>query len=254
MTTAPQPTSPRYALVTGGSAGIGFAIAQMLVDEGWSVTICGRDPDKLARAAQQLGPNVQPVAANLAASDAPDAVLNQHLLRFGQLDLLVNNVGLGGLGDIEHKTDKSLDLEIELNFRVVFRLLRASIPSLRASAQRHGKSTVVNVSSLAARQTPPNVSVYAATKAAVVALSNSAHAELSRDGIQVTALLPGFVDTPGASWASGEAREVMVEASDVAESVRFLLRTSDRCFVPELMITTAGPGVLHSPVDWEALA
>ncbi|WP_269070845.1 SDR family oxidoreductase [Actinomycetospora endophytica] len=164
--------------------------------------------------------------------------------------MLVNNVGVGGRSPIETKTDKALDLELDLNFRVAFRLLRATITSLRESAARHGPSTVVNVSSLVARQTPPTVSVYAATKAALVALSNSAHAELSRDGIHVTALLPGFVDTAGASWASS-AQDTMITAEDVAESVRFLLRTSPRCFVPELMLTTSGPGVLHSPVDWE---
>jgi len=94
--------------------------------------------------------------------------------------------------------------------------------------------------------------VLAFTKAALVALSHSAHAELSRDGIQVTALLPGFVETPGASWAQEPSGAVMMPAEDIAEAVRFLLRTSPRSFVPELVMTTAGPGILHSPVDWEA--
>ncbi|ROZ84376.1 SDR family oxidoreductase [Gordonia sp. OPL2] len=238
------------ALVTGGSAGIGYAIAHMLAADGWAVTVCGRDADKLASAVRELGPRAHAVAANLARSGAAESVLAEHLDRHGQLDLLVNNVGSGGLASIETKKDKALDLELNLNFRVAFQLLRASIPSLRESAATRGKSNVVNVSSLVARQTPPNVSVYAATKAALVALSNSAHGELSRDGIHVTALLPGFVDTPGASWASA-AQDTMITADDVAESVRFLLRTSPRCFVPELMLTTSGPTVLHSPVDWE---
>jgi NAD(P)-dependent dehydrogenase (short-subunit alcohol dehydrogenase family) len=243
----------RAALVTGGSAGIGFSIAQMLIGEGWSVTICGRKESKLVTAAHQLGPAAHYVVANLARPDDADRLLAEHINRFGHLDLLVNNVGVGGLGPIEHKSDQALDLELELNFRVAFRLMRAGIPHLRASARRRGKATIVNVSSLVARQTPPMVSVYAATKAALVALSNSAHGELSRDGIQVTALLPGFVDTPGASWAADAAQYRMIAASDVAESVRFILRTSSRCFVPELMLTGAGVGVLHSPVDWEDL-
>ncbi|MFB7719075.1 SDR family NAD(P)-dependent oxidoreductase [Nocardia sp. NPDC056100] len=242
----------RTALITGGSAGIGKAITTMLITEGWAVTICGRDQAKLDATAKELGDNVTGVAANLADPTAPDLLLTRHLEHHGTLDLLVNNVGIGKLSPIESKSDKDLDLEIALNFRSAFRLLRSCIPSLRASAATHGKSTVINVSSLVARQSPPNVSVYAATKAALVALSHSAHAELSRDGIQVTALLPGFVETPGTTWAQPSATEPMMTADDVAEAVRFLLRTSARCFVPELMLTTAGPGILHSPVDWEA--
>jgi len=68
----------------------------------------------------------------------------------------------------------------------------------------------------------------------------------------VTALLPGFVDTPGTSWADAAARDQMLLASDVAEAVRFVLRTSARCFVPEIMLTSSGPG-LHALIDWDAL-
>jgi len=213
----------------------------MLVDEGWAVTICGRDQAKLDATAQALGGQVVAVTASLADTDAPKRLTAQHLERFGTLDLLVNNVGIGKHAPIAEKTDKALDLEIAVNFRAAFRLLRSCIPSLQASARLRGKSTVINVSSLVARQCPPNVSVYAATKAALVALSHSAHAELSRDGIQVTALLPGFVETPGASWAQEPSGAVMMPAEDIAEAVRFLLRTSPRSFVPELVMTTAGP-------------
>ena len=98
----------------------------------------------------------------------------------------------------------------------------------------------------------PNAAAYAATKAALVALSSSAHKEFSAAGIHVTALLPGFVDTPGTSWADPAARDQMIQASDVAEAVRFVLRTSPRCFVPEIMLTSAGPG-LHALIDWDTL-
>ncbi|GAA2335282.1 hypothetical protein GCM10010170_015120 [Dactylosporangium salmoneum] len=110
------------------------------------------------------------------------------------------------------------------------------------------------MSSLAARISPPNGSVYAATKSALVSLSNAAHAELSRHGVHVTALLPGFVDTPGTAWADPAVRGAMLPASDLAEAVRFLIRTSARCYVPELMMTTAGPNVLHSLIDWDTAA
>ena len=244
----------RSALITGGSTGIGRAIAAALVQDGWDLTIAARDPAKLtdAVAALSTGTNtVHAVSANLA-EDHADAVIGQHLDAHSGLDLLVNNAGAGLVGPLEAKKAKALDLEIALNFRSAYRMMQAAIPALRKAARQHGASYIINVSSMTARETPPNAAAYAATKAALVALSSSAHKEFSAQGIHVTALLPGFVDTPGTSWADAAARDQMLLASDVAEAVRFVLRTSARCFVPEIMLTSSGPG-LHALIDWDAL-
>ncbi len=246
----------RSAIVTGGSAGIGLAIARMLADEGWALTLVARGADRLAEARRQLptGTEARAVSANLADPDQAGAISAGHLEFFGGLDLLVNNAGVGFVGPIATRTVKQLDLELTLNIKTAYLLLQACIPALVSSAAERGSSHVVNVSSLAARENPPNGSVYAATKAALVSLSNVAHAELSRSGVHVTALLPGLVNTPGTAWADPGSRDLMIEPGDIAEAVRFLLRTSGRCFVPEIMLTTAGPSVLHSPVDWDTAA
>lgn len=239
--------------MTGGSAGIGLAIALALADEGYDVTICGRDSDKLANAAEaatELAGRLVPVAVNLADDEAVATLTGAHLERCGGVDVLVNNAGLGLVGPITDVTTRKLDLELDVNFRSAFRLLQGCIPALREAGGRHGKALVVNVSSLVARLYPPNASVYAATKAALVSLSHSAHAELSEAGVQVTALLPGLVDTPGTAWVDETTRPTMFLPQDVAEAVRFLLRTSPRCFVPEITMIGAGPGVLHSPIEW----
>jgi len=244
----------RSALITGGSTGIGRAIAAALVQDGWDLTIAARDQTKLDDAVTALstGTNtVHAVSANLA-EDHADAVIGQHLDAHSGLDLLVNNAGAGLVGPLEAKKAKALDLEIALNFRSAYRMMQAAIPALRKAARQHGASYIINVSSMTARETPPNAAAYAATKAALVALSSSAHKEFSAQGIHVTALLPGFVDTPGTSWADAAARDQMLLASDVAEAVRFVLRTSARCFVPEIMLTSSGPG-LHALIDWDAL-
>jgi short-subunit dehydrogenase len=244
----------RSALITGGSAGIGFAIAAILVEDGWDVTIAARDEAKLDAAATALragASTVHTIAANFATG-APEPVVAEHIGVHRGLDLLLNNAGVGLIGPLETKTAKAVDLEIGLNLRAAYRLMQQAVPALRTSAQVHGASYIVNVSSMAARETPPNASMYAATKAALVALSASAHKELSEDGIHVTALLPSLVDTPGTGWADRAAREHMLPASDVAEAVRFLVRTSPRCFVPEIMQTTSGPG-LQGLIDWHAL-
>ncbi|MEB3023146.1 SDR family NAD(P)-dependent oxidoreductase [[Mycobacterium] crassicus] len=245
----------RSALITGGSAGIGFAIAQALVREGWAVTLAARDPDKLAAAAASLDASeVNTVAVNLAKDDAVDVAIGAHLDRFGGLDLLVNNAGMGSVGSIGDKPAKALDLELAINFRSAYLMIQAAIPALRRAAAERGKAHIINVSSLVALVNPPNGSVYAATKAALVSLSRSAHAELSRHGIHVTALLPGFVDTPGTAWTGPSVRDQMLPASDMAEAVLFLLRTSARCFVPEIIMTNAGPSIYHSLVDWDSAA
>lgn len=246
--------SHRSAIVTGGSAGIGFAIADMLAGEGWDLTLVARDPAKLDVAAQTLrahGRTVQTAPANVADLDTAPDVCAAHLNTFGSIDMLVNNAGVGFVGPIEDKSGKQLELEIALNFTASYRLLQSCIPGLKKAAADHEASYVVNVSSMTARENPPNGSVYAAMKAALVSLSNTAHAELSRSGVHVTALLPGLVDTPGTGWVDANSRDGMLTANDVGEAVRFLIRTSARCFVPEIMMTTAGPSIWHSPIDWD---
>jgi short-subunit dehydrogenase len=114
---------------------------------------------------------------------------------------------------------------------------------LREAGAIHGKGLVVNNSSLLGRHPQPYVAAYAATKAALIALSQSAHGELSSSGIQVSALCPGWVDTPGTDWVTGTEKSSMIQAGDVAEAVLFLLRTSPRCIVPELSMASPGPDV-----------
>lgn len=241
------------ALITGGSSGIGFAIASMLAAEGWDLTLVARDSDKLNSAAAVLaetGSHVEVLPANMAAREFAALAVATHLEHHACLDMLVNNAGVGFVGPIATKSEKQAELEISLNLKAAYYTLQAAIPELTAAAAAHGKSYVVNVSSFTAQENPPNASMYAATKAALVSLSKVAHAELSQQGVHVTALLPGFVDTPGASWVDESLRGQMLTATDVAEAVRFLVRTSGRCFIPEIVLTTAGDSVWHSLVDW----
>jgi NAD(P)-dependent dehydrogenase (short-subunit alcohol dehydrogenase family) len=235
--------SRRAALVTGGSAGIGLAIAEALVAEGYAVTIAARRPDRLEAAAEALraaGGAVRAVAANVAKADDIDRLIDEHRRAFGRTDVLVNNAGLGLSNAIEHASTEKLDLQLDVNLRAAYLMLRGCIPMLRDAGAEHGKALVVNVSSIFGRLPQPHVAAYAATKAGLIALSHSAHGELSTAGIQVTALCPAWVDTPGTDWVTGVEKAAMIRASDVAEAVRFLLRTSPQCIVPDL--TMVGPG------------
>ena len=231
----------RAAIVTGGSSGIGLAIAHMLGQEGHALTVAARRPDKLAAAAEELrgaGFDVHEVAGNMADEETIKGVVAAHEERFGRLDVLVNNAGVGvGAAAAEHET-KRIDLQLSVNLRAIVLFYRESLPLLRAAAAEHRNALVVNTSSISGKSGQPWLSVYSATKAAVIGFSEATQKEVASDVIQVTALCPGFVDTPMTEYVRGQVgQEDMIFPEDIAESVRFLLRTSPNCLVPELVFT-----------------
>ena len=112
---------------------------------------------------------------------------------------------------------------------------------LREAAADHGKALIVNTASISGKSGQPWLSVYSATKAGVVGFSQATQKEVADDGIQVTALCPAFVDTPMTEFVKGQVKaEEMIRPEDIAESVRFLLRTSPACLVPEIVFMRAG--------------
>ena len=234
----------RAALITGGSSGIGLAIARALGREGYGVTVSARRPDKLEQAVQSLadeGLDVQAVPANMANEEEIVALRDAHRERYGRMDVLINNAGVGVGGAIEEHPTKKLDLQLDANLRGVYLMLRESIPMLKEAGGEHGKALVVNTASIAGKHGQPWLAAYSATKAAVVGLSQAAHGELSKEGIQVTAFCPGFVATPMTDWVKGQVpEEEMIQPEDIAEAVLFLLRTSRNCIVPELQFIRPG--------------
>ena len=236
----------RAALVTGGSSGIGLAIARALGVDGYGVTVSARRPDKLEDAAAGLrdaGIDVESVPANMANEDEILEVVRGHRERFGRLDVLINNAGVGIGGQIAEHETKKLDIQLNVNLRAVYLTLRECIPMLKEAGAEHRKALVVNTASIAGKVGQPWLAAYSATKAAVVGLSQAAHGELAGDGIQVTAFCPGFVDTPMTDWVEGVEREEMIQPEDLAEAVRFLLRTSPACIVPEIQFVRPGDKV-----------
>src|SRR5919206_3143307 len=228
----------RAALVTGGSSGIGLAIARALGQDGYGLTVAARRPEKLEEAVTELtdeGIDAQAVPGNLADEDAIKSVVAAHRERYGRLDVLINNAGVGIGSPIAEAETKKLDIQFDVNLRGVYITLRECIPMLKEAGKEHGKALVVNTASIAGVQGQPWLAAYSATKAGVIGLSQAAHGELGGDGIQVTALAPGFVDTPMTDWTKGQVpAEEMIRPEDIAEAVRFLLRTSPACFVPEI--------------------
>ena len=237
----------RAALVTGGSSGIGLAIARALGEDGYGVTISARRPEKLEEAAEELRSaaiDVEAVPANMVDEDAILELVRRHRDRFGRLDVLVNNAGVGIGGPIADQDTKKLDMQIGVNLRAVVLTTRECLPLLKQAGAEHRKALVVNTASIAGKSGQGWLSVYSATKFAVVGFTQALHKEHSGDGIQATALCPGFVATAMTDWvAESVPKEEMIQPEDVAEAVRYLLRTSPACIVPELQFVRPGEGL-----------
>jgi NAD(P)-dependent dehydrogenase (short-subunit alcohol dehydrogenase family) len=136
---------------------------------------------------------------------------------------------------------KHLDMQIAVNLRALIIGTREGLPLLREAGAEHGKALIVNTASIAGKTGQPWLSVYSATKAAVIGFSQATQKEVAADGIQCTALAPGFVDTAMTEFAKGQVdAEEMIRPEDIAEAVRFLLRTSPSCLVPEIVFTRPG--------------
>ncbi len=238
----------RAALITGASSGIGLAIARALGQDGYGLTVSARRPDKLEEAAKQLegeGLEVLSVPATMAKEEDIQNVVSQHEERFGRMDVLVNNAGVGIGGSIEGYETKKLDMQLDVNLRSVYLTTRDCIPLLKKAGAEHGKGLVVNTASIAGKAGQPWLAAYSATKAGVVGLSQAMHGELGKEGVQVTAFCPGFVATPMTDWVEGQVpKEEMIQPEDIAEAVRFLLRTSRNCVVPEVQFIR--PGDVHA--------
>ena len=231
--------SERAAIVTGASRGIGLALATALAEEGYRLTLTARKPDQLERAVDTLrgeGARVEHVAANLADEESVRAVVARHREAFGRLDVLVNNAGVGiGATADEHQT-KYVDMQIDVNIRAIVLFYRECAALLRAAGGEHGNALVVNMASMAGKSPQPWLSVYSATKAAVVAYTTAMNKELNGAGVKSVAFCPGFVDTDMSDFVKDSIpADQMLSTSDIAEALRFMLRISPNCVIPEIV-------------------
>jgi short-subunit dehydrogenase len=237
----------RAALVTGASSGIGLAIADVLGAEGYGLTVASRRPERLAAATEELrakGYEVQEVAANLTEEEDIQRVVAFHRDRYARLDVLVNSAGVGVGAAVADIQTKRTDMQLDLNVRAIILFDRECSELLRAAGAEHRNALVVNLSSLAGKSGAAWLSVYSATKAAVVGWTQAMNQELNGDGVKSVALCPGFVDTPMTEFIREQvSQEEMIQPSDIGEAVRYLLKLSPACVVPEIVFQRAGQAI-----------
>jgi NAD(P)-dependent dehydrogenase (short-subunit alcohol dehydrogenase family) len=224
------------ALVTGGSSGIGLAIARTLRDEGYSLTLAARKLERLEAAASELGATA--VAADVQREEDCAGLVATHLETHGALDVLVNSAGVGIAGRIGDTSAKHFDLQLAVNLRGAFLVTREALPALREA-----RGYVVNLASIAGTIPTPGLATYGAAKAALIALTRSLVREERETGVRATALCPAFVDTPMTTWTGIEGEE-MIQPADCAEIVRSLLRLSPAARVPVVVVERAGDDVV----------
>jgi short-subunit dehydrogenase len=182
-------------LVTGGSSGIGLALAEALLAKGAKVAISGRRPDALAKAVDGLrkaGPSVSGIAADVATAEGRAATIRQALDALGGLDILVNNAGGVRAGRLENTSEAELQAMIDVDLVAPIMLTRDALPALRAS----GDAMVVNVASGIALVGAPFYATYAAAKAGLARFGEALRRELKGEGVHVLTAYPGATDTP----------------------------------------------------------
>jgi len=184
----------RVAAVTGGTRGLGYAIAQSLLAESCRVAICARDPQRLEEAAQMLGSGVFAQTADVTVPGQVEAFISAAAAKFGGLDILVNNAGGGGGAGLE-APDREFSQVLELNVLAGLRAARAAVPLMRGRG--HGR--IIFIASVYGRESGGRAG-YNLAKAAEISLAKSLSRELAADNILVNSVAPGSIMFPGGSW------------------------------------------------------
>jgi NAD(P)-dependent dehydrogenase (short-subunit alcohol dehydrogenase family) len=243
-----SPGAGRSALVTGGSRGIGYALAEMLGSEGYSLTVVSRRSEALASAEARLrdcGFEVQSVVVDVQLEGQIAKAVSAHRDAYGRLDVLVNNAGCGVVAPIEDLTTAWIDRILAVNLRATILFYRESLDMLSQAGEEHGNALVVNLASVVGKTGHESLSVYSAAKHGVVGFTQAMNQELWPRGIKSCALCPGYVDTDLADFMKDEIPgNEMIQTHDVAEMVRALLRLSRWCVVPEIVMTRPGDAVV----------
>jgi 3-oxoacyl-[acyl-carrier protein] reductase len=225
------------ALVTGGSKGIGFAIAKALVADGASVVITGRHRRELERAQAELGSSAFAVVADVRNPAEVAAAAREPVDRFGGLDVLVNNAGIGLFKNAADMPIADWQAVIDTNLSGVFYFCHAAIPHLR----QRGGGWIINISSLAGKNPFVGGTAYCASKAGLNAFSEALMQEVRYDDIRVTCLMPGSVATGFGGRSAQDRPDWKIQPEDVAEVVLDLLLMPARSLPSRIELRPSKP-------------
>lgn len=227
----------RVAIVTGGSRGIGRAIAEALVGRGFRVVISGRNVETLERAAGELGDAVLAVSCDVRDPASCQRLIDETIGAFGRLDLLVNNAGIGIYKPVAELGIEEWQSVIETNLNGVFYCTHAALPHLRQA----GESWIINIGSLAGKNAFPGGAAYNASKFGLVGFTEALMQEVRYDGVRVSSIMPGSVATEFSGRSAGEGADWKIQPEDIARLVLDLLHTPARTLPSRIEVRPAVP-------------
>ncbi len=207
----------KVAIITGGAQGIGEAIVRAYAAEGAKVVIADIALAKADALAKELGGNTMGLTLDVRDMKQIEAAVAKTVIQFGSLDILVNNAAIFDMGPLVDVTEASFDRQFAINVKGLFFMLQAAARQMLKQGQG-GK--IINMSSQAGRRGEALVSVYCATKAAVISITQSAALAFAKDGITVNAIAPGVVDTP--MWDEVDALFAKYEGRKIGEKKRLV--------------------------------
>jgi NAD(P)-dependent dehydrogenase (short-subunit alcohol dehydrogenase family) len=222
------------ALVTGGSRGIGRAIALRLGELGAAVAICGRNAEKLRETEAELGGKTEGVLARTAdvtRAEEVEKLVVETEANLGAISILVNNAGIGLFGTTHERSEEEWDRVISTNLKSVFLASRAVAPSMI----RQGRGDIINISSLAGRNTFAGGGIYCASKWGVLGLSGCMAEDLRDKGIRVTVICPGSVATEFSGRGPRQQGKAL-QPEDVAHAVEAVVTQSAGSFMSEIQL------------------
>ncbi|MBA3321817.1 MAG: SDR family oxidoreductase [Pyrinomonadaceae bacterium] len=231
----------KTAIITGGTKGIGRAIAEALAREGMNVCISARNADEIEQAAGEIG-DVGEGMVTGAACDVRDeeevkALFAHTVAEFGGVDVLVNNAGIGIFKSVEETTPEDFRAVLETNLYGVFYCCREAIPLMK----QRGDGYILNISSLAGANPHPRMAAYNASKFALNGFSEALMQEVRHDGIKVSYIMPGSVNTYFGGDEPDESKAWQLQPADIARVVLNLLHHDERSLPSRIEIRPSRP-------------
>ncbi|MCY4000670.1 MAG: SDR family NAD(P)-dependent oxidoreductase [Bacteroidetes bacterium] len=230
--------SQKVAVVTGASSGLGSAFARQLIQHGSTVYGLARRFDRLQSLQSELGPEFHPIECDVTNESA----VNDAFSGLDQLDILINNAGLGRFSPVESQTKMDWDLQIDTNLTGVYLCTRAAVPIMKAQNQRTGfGGHILHIASVAGLVGNAHLSAYNATKFGLRGFSEATMKELRGDGIKVSCICPGSVETEFASVAGSQGAPNPMQPEDIASTVIHVLQAPNNYLISEVVMRPLRP-------------
>jgi 3-oxoacyl-[acyl-carrier protein] reductase len=222
----------KVAVVTGGTKGIGRAIAEALLGQGARVVVGARTEGDVRRAAEEMGADARGVVCDVRRAEECARLLEMAVEEFGGVDVLVNNAGVGVFAPVAELTVEAWDRVVETNLSGLFYCSHAALPHLK----QRGGGWIINIGSLAGKNAFPGGAAYNATKFGLIGFSEALMQEVRHDGIRVSYIMPGSVATPGFSEADWK-----IQPEDLGQIVLDLLATPERTLPSRIEVRPSRP-------------